>query len=281
MESFTIQHEGVDLACVRAGHGGVPLLLVHGFTGSKEDFAHEEFGNQVDRLAGLGFDALAVDHRGHGLSTHPPDEADYSLEIFAADMWSVVDQLGWDRFDLLGHSMGGMIVQVMAVDRPERINRLVLMDTHHGGVNDLNGEIVATGQELARTQGLAVVRALLEAFTPIEDRAAYERICSELPAFREWSNQKMERCSPAMYAQMLGVFESMTDRSAALATLPMPTLVMVGELDSGFMDASLHLAEVIPNAELVILPGGGHSPQFEARQAWEAALDAFLKPSLP
>ena len=87
-----IDVNGGHLAVISAGHGGVPLML-HGFTGSKEDFADE-----LHHFAELGFWAVSPDLRGHGGSHQPDDEGHYSLEIFAADVFGLADALGWERF---------------------------------------------------------------------------------------------------------------------------------------------------------------------------------------
>ncbi|MEZ5320984.1 MAG: hypothetical protein R2698_02670 [Microthrixaceae bacterium] len=105
---------------------------------------------------------------------------------------------------------------------------------------------------------------------------AYERVCEERPGFREWAEGKMLRCSPAMYAAMLLEMTATEDRLDALRTLSIPTLVMVGELDTPFLAASARLAQAISTASLVTHPGGGHSPQFEATEHWRASLHRFL-----
>lgn len=260
----------VSLAYLEAGEGE-PLLLVHGFTGAKEDFADE-----VDRLAGLGHHVVAPDLRGHGDSSQPAEESAYSIHRFAADLWALTDHLGWPAFDLLGHSMGGMIAQVMVLDRPERVERLVLMDTHHGRLGTIDPELVEIGIELARTQGLGVIQQVLKMGADPLDNPAYRRVCAERPGYEEWSESKMLRSSPAMYAAMLAYLDSVEDRLDDLASVRQRTLVLVGELDEGFRRASDRMAAVIPHAELVVLAGGGHSPQFEATEAWREALDAFL-----
>ncbi len=264
------ESDDVSISFLEAGQGE-PLLLVHGFTGAKEDFADE-----VDRLAGLGHHVVAPDLRGHGDSSQPADEAAYSVERFAADLWALTDHLGWPAFDLLGHSMGGMIAQVMVLDRPASIERLVLMDTHHGRLGTIDPELVRIGIELARTQGLEVIQQVLKMGADPLDNPAYRRVCAERAGYEEWSESKMLRSSPAMYASMLGYLDSVEDRLAALAGVAQPTLVMVGELDEGFLGASRRMADAIPGAELVVLDGGGHSPQFEATAAWRDALDRFL-----
>jgi pimeloyl-ACP methyl ester carboxylesterase len=111
----------VELAIREAGEGGRPLLLVHGFTGAATDFV-----DFLDPLAEAGWHVVAPDLRGHGGSSHPTAEDDYSFELFAGDVTGLADALGFDRFTLLGHSMGGMIVQVLALSAPERIEALIL-----------------------------------------------------------------------------------------------------------------------------------------------------------
>src|SRR3954453_1292326 len=89
---------GIRLRIAAAGEGGRPLLLVHGFTGAKEDFT-----DFLDDLAGAGWHAAAPDLRGHGASWHAQSEDDYDLEHYADDLWALVEALGWERFVLLGH----------------------------------------------------------------------------------------------------------------------------------------------------------------------------------
>lgn len=269
--STVVELAGIRLAALEAGVGGRPLLLVHGFTGAKEDF-----GDEVDRLASQGFHVVAPDLRGHGASDQPQEESDYSLSSFADDMWQLADLLGWRQFDLLGHSMGGMIAQVMVLDRPERVDRLILMDTHHGRLGRIDADLVALGIEMARTEGLAAIQAVLKMGADPIDSPAFHRVAAERPGYAEWSDSKMLACSPAMYAAMLALLESVPDRLEDLASVGSPTLVLVGELDEAFIAASDRIAAVVPQSELVVLPGGGHSPQFESTEAWRSAVDNFL-----
>ncbi len=274
MEGKTRRVGTVELATIESGAGGAPLLAVHGFTGCKEDFADE-----LDALGDLGFHVVAPDLRGHGDSTHLDDEAAYSLESFAADMWALADDLGWERFHLIGHSMGGMVAQVMVLDRPGRVDRLVLMDTHHGVVPGLDADLIEIGVQLARTEGLAVIQELLKAGADPTDNPAYHRLCAERPGYQEWAESKMLRASAVMYASMLQQLIGATDRLDLLDSVTSPTLVLVGELDLSFVDASRAMAERIPNAVLDVLADAGHSPQFEAAEAWRTSVHGFLRPS--
>ncbi len=264
----------VTLDVLEGGAGGHPLLLVHGFTGVKEDFADE-----IEPLAALGYHVVAPDLRGHGDSSKPTDESAYSYPIFVGDMWALATALGWERFDLLGHSMGGMIAQLMVLEHPERISGLVLMDTHHSFVSTLTPDLVEVGIDLARTQGLAVIVELLKMFEDVDDGSPYQRLCRERPGYRTWSESKSLTASPAMYASMLPTFLNGTDRLQQLRVIECPTLVMVGEHDEAFVGASKRMAEVIPNAVLAVLAEGGHCPQFEATDEWRTAFHGFLAES--
>ena len=120
----------VQLAIAEAGIGGRPVMLVHGFTGAKEDFT-----DFLEPLAERGWHAVAPDLRGHGTSDHPGDEESYSLAIMAADLLALADALGCGSFVLLGHSMGGIVAQQLLLAHPERVRALVLMDTTHGPID--------------------------------------------------------------------------------------------------------------------------------------------------
>src|SRR5688572_18351063 len=100
METRRIDIGELTLEVLEAGVGGRPLLLVHGFTGAKEDFAEH-----IDALAALGWHVVAPDQRGHGASDDPPGETSYSLSVFARDLVALTDALGWSSLVVLGHSM--------------------------------------------------------------------------------------------------------------------------------------------------------------------------------
>jgi 3-oxoadipate enol-lactonase len=263
---------GGDIAIDEAGAGGRPLLLVHGFTGGRIDFA-----DHLDALADAGWWAVAPDLRGHGGSWKPDDEAAYSLDHYAQDLWALVDALGWERLVLLGHSMGGMIVQIAALQRPDVLDGLILMDTTHGPL-DLDRELAFLGAEIVRQGGMAAVKEVLDAMgedAPLTT-PAYERVLAERPGFREMSDRKFLGCAPAMYAAMLGHLLDQVDRIEALSAITVPTLVMVGEQDEPFLAPSASLAATLPVARLEVVVDAGHSPQFENPEAWRASILGFL-----
>jgi pimeloyl-ACP methyl ester carboxylesterase len=272
MDATTIDRSGIALSVVQAGAGGRGLLLVHGFCGAKEDFTE-----WLDRLAAEGWHAVSYDQRGHGQSAKPAGEAQFSLSIFADDIVAVADDLGWDRFVLLGHSMGGMIAQVVTLAHPERIAGLVLMDTTHGAVSGIDPSLVELGRQVVRDDGLAALVEAQRALGPGPlDSAAHLRLCEERPDYRDFCDDKTRAASADMWLAISGELFDQPDRLAALARLSMPVLVVVGEQDQGFVGPSRAMAATIPGARLAVIPGGGHSPQFEAPGPWWEAVSTFL-----
>jgi 3-oxoadipate enol-lactonase len=273
MEERTVDLGDVELSIAEAGTGQRPLLLLHGFTGAKEDFTE-----WLDPLAGAGWHAVAPDHRGHGGSTKPSSEDAYSFEILAADATRLVDALGWERFGLLGHSMGGMVAQFIAVDRPDRLDALVLMDTGHGPVVELDPELVEAAVAIVRSRGIdGLADILATSESPLES-SAHRRLLVERPGYAEFGDRKFRGTSPALYAAMAPVFVAAPDRLARLETLPesLPAVVMVGEQDRPFVGPAERMAAAIPGGSLVVIPDAGHSPQFENPDRWWAALSDFL-----
>jgi pimeloyl-ACP methyl ester carboxylesterase len=276
MDERSIEVAGpVALAVAEAGQGGRPRVLVHGFTGAKEDFTE-----WLDPLAERGWHAIAFDQRGHGASHKPEDEGSYSFDAYAADLLAVLDAMGWASATVLGHSMGGMVVQTAALQAPDRFDAIVLMDTSHRAVR-ADPDIIELAVTIARDEGMAAVLAAQE-MAGSADPLANEisaRLEAERPDYKAFGQRKMLASSPAMYAAMLRSITDATpelDRLPALAGLAVPTLVIVGEHDAPFVKPSQRMAEAIPGATLAVIPGGAHSPQFEAPDAWWAALTGFL-----
>lgn len=260
----------VELRITEAGEGGRPLLLAHGFTGSRTDFA-----DFIEPLAAAGWHVVAPDHRGHGDSDKPDGEDRYSLRIFAADLLDLADAVGWGRFVLLGHSMGGMIAQELALLAPERLAGLILMDTGHGPV-EVDPDLAQLGAQVARDQGMDVLAELSKTIEDPLVNEAYLRHCEEDPTYAERGERNLRASSPAMYAAMIGEIVGQADRLGRLGVIGVPTLVLVGEHDGPFLGPSRRMAETIPDARLAVVAGGGHSPQLEAADGWWDAVSGFL-----
>ncbi len=269
--SRMVEAGGLTFDVLEAGAGGRPLFLEHGFCGAKEDFA-----DVLVPLAERGWHVVAPDLRGHGSSEHPRGESAYTLATFTDDVLALADVLGWETMTLVGHSMGGMIAQVIAIDHGERLDGLVLMDTGHGPVRGIDPDMLELGKQVVRSEGLGTLVELMKSVDPLST-PAHERLLRERPGFREFTDNKTLVCSPEMWLSVAGAMVSQEDRLADLSRISVPTLVIVGEQDEVFLGDSQRMADRIPGAALAVIPDAGHSPHVENPDAWWAVLLTFLE----
>lgn len=262
--------DGVELAATVAGSEGAPgLVLVHGYGGAKEDF-----GDHLDRFA-RDHRVVAFDHRGHGASDRPADAAAYSLDRLVADTLAVADVLELGRFRLLGHSMGGMVARRLVLTRPERVEALVLMDTSPGPVPGLTPQMARGQAHVILDRGMDALKCLLDELDPLGN-TAHRRLVEERRGYTEFLERKWDALSPVMYGQLGIAISEQPDDTEALREIACPALVIVGELDQPFLEPSRLLAGAIPGARLAVVPGAGHSPQFENDEVFWDALSGFL-----
>lgn len=271
----TLDVNGVSLAYHDSGGAGRAFVLVHGFTGNQNDFE-----DHLDALHKLGRTVL-YDHRGHGESTNTGNPEHYTFEQLSADLLAVLDALGIESCDLLGHSMGGMVVLRFALAHPDRVRSLVLMDTSSRVPDRFVRSVFSGGGEVARSEGMAklaeIARSLAEK-DPNRPRASreYEKQIGS-KSYWERHVRRMTGMDPEAFA-MLGVAmsdqEPVTDRLGEIAC---PTTVLVGIEDLPFIEPSKELANGIPGAELIKIAEAAHSPQLENPKEWIEAIEAHLK----
>jgi haloacetate dehalogenase len=123
-EARAIETAGATIS-VRSGGSGPGVLLLHGFPQTLHMW------RDVAPLLAAEFTVVCADLRGYGNSSCPPstpDHAPYSKRAMAQDMVSVMDQLGFDRFRIAGHDRGGRVAYRAALDHPERIDHLAVLD---------------------------------------------------------------------------------------------------------------------------------------------------------
>jgi pimeloyl-ACP methyl ester carboxylesterase len=196
--------------------------------------------------------------------------------VFSRDLQALADALGWSTFVLLGHSMGGMVAQVLALDAPQRLAGLVLMDTSPASPEGIDPALVETGRQIVAQSGLpALVNILRDMEDPLAS-PAHVRLCEIRPGYKAWNESKTLGASPDMWLAMSRELLEQDDRLDALASLRVPTLVICGEQDLGFLEHSRRMAKAIPDARLAVIGQGGHSPQFESPDEWWRELSAFL-----
>jgi pimeloyl-ACP methyl ester carboxylesterase len=262
---------GIEMELEDAGEGERAFVLVHGFTGSRDDFREH-----VPELARLGR-TLALDQRGHGGTSNTGRSADYTMDGLVADLAAAFDALRLSRADLLGHSLGGMVALRFALAHPERVASLVLMDTSARPMAlPMPEPVRAALVKLVHEQGAAALLPGMRqrADLPPSMRRTIERMGPEL--FWGRIQRKLEAMDPVAWTTLLRVLGECEPAADRLGELRCPTLVMVGAEDQPFLAPADELARGIRGAERVTIADAAHSPQLENPPAWAAAIRAHL-----
>jgi len=257
---------GMDLNYVIGGHGPAVVFL-HGYTGSMQDWA-----NQIEALSPQ-YQVVALDHRGHGGSAAPSREEDYSVEILADDAFDLLTTLGIGRCCLVGHSLGGFTALQFAMEHQDMLAGLVLVDTSSGAFGRDPGyaQLRQKLDELARTQGMEAAFEFDAANNPVR----IERFRKQ-PEQKDIARRKALQTSVNGYIYMsraISRWQPLTDR---LPEIRVPTLIFWGDEDLPFEQPSRTMNEGIPDSELVIIGGAGHSPHEEAPDVFNQVLTRFL-----
>jgi pimeloyl-ACP methyl ester carboxylesterase len=263
MPSATI--DGLRINFELHGERGDPLILVHGATGDITDWRH-----QVAEFAPT-HRVLIMDLRGHGRSTAPADRDAYSIDRMARDVVELVDHVGFDRYHLVGHSMGGAISQEIALADPQRLASLTLFDTGYGHARVPDERLArynAKRHRLAEEEGMAAVANMPSRFEPPPFQTA-ER--------RDEERARLSRMSVDAFIGIARGIEAWSGTRDRIETLRVPTLLICGELDLAFLKAITRLSEKIPDSTLAIIPQAAHSPQYERPDLFNAALRAHLE----
>jgi pimeloyl-ACP methyl ester carboxylesterase len=263
----------IEMAYEERGSGDRPFVLVHGYSGSRVDFA-EVHGP----LAALGR-TIVLDQRGHGGSTNVGDPDAYGLEIQVADLLGFLDALDVERCDLLGHSMGGMVALRFGLEHPDRVASLVLMDTSPRPLTGLPVSWMQAGAKVGREHGMGrvfdVMRAAPSASRPEASRRCEERMGSD----RYWARirTKIEAMDPEAMHAMAAALADHPSAEERLGEITCPTLIVVGEQDHPFLEPSRLMADRIAGARLCVVPDAAHSPQQENETAWLEAVTRHLE----
>ena len=230
------------------------LLLINGL-GSQCINYREEW---CEKFAAEGFFVIRFDNRDVGLSSKLDDApVPYTLRDMAADAVAVLDDVGVDRAHVMGVSMGGMIVQTLAIEHPDRLLSMTSVMSTTGDRDVGNPSDEALGFILA---------------PPPADRDAY--IARHLESLRVWGSpasydeprltanaaEAYDRCfCPEGQARQMTAIMTSGSRTAALRDVQVPALVLHGDADT-LVDPSggRRTAEAIPGARFVLIEGMGH-----------------------
>jgi pimeloyl-ACP methyl ester carboxylesterase len=257
----------------RFGSGpGLPLLCLQHFTGTLDNWDPAV----TDPLA-LGRELILFESAGLGRSTGQVPE---NMSGMAAHALAFVDALGLTRVDILGYSLGGMVAQQIALDRPSLVRKMLLVATApEGGEDimhmekpelrkitedpDLPGleklvRLFFTPSKSSQTAGEAFATRLAERKQDREPLAGMNVAVAQITAFRAWEHFSGERF-------------------AKLGEITQPCLVVNGVFDNMIpVRNSYMLSEHLPNAMLLTYPNAGHGSLFQFHKSFVRQASLFL-----
>lgn len=294
MAGFELQRialsTGVELDVATAGDPAAPaIVLLHGFPES-----HRTWRHQIPELAKTHF-VIAPDQRGFARSSKPEGAENYTPDKTVGDLIALADHFGKDRFVLVGHDWGGAIAWMAALQHPNRVERLIIVNAPHPFVfqkslfDDMEQRAASQYIRLFRNPGL---EAQLEAMglgtffdTTFARHADPALLAPERDAYLdEWSQPGAMTAMLNWYRASAIVVPGMDEtpeRPAFLdgpfPSLQMPVLVIWGIGDTALLPVQLEgLGQLVPDLKVVKVDAGHFVP-------WEnpAAVNAAIREWLP
>ncbi|MEC3982070.1 alpha/beta fold hydrolase [Amycolatopsis sp. H20-H5] len=256
--------DGVEFGYDDVGTG-TPLVLVHG-----HPFNRTMWRPQAERFSRDGWRVITPDLRGYGDSPVVPGKT--GLDTFAADLIRLADHLGLGRFVLGGLSMGGQIVMETHRRYPERLAGLLLADTSPQ----------ADTEEGKRVRNETADRLLAEGMPGYATEVLPKMVTPEnirtRPDVAKHVLDMMRASPPEGAAAALRGRAERPDYTASLATVGVPTLIVVGSEDefTPVADARL-MHRLVPGSVLAVIDGAGHMPNLEREAEFNDVFGPFLK----
>lgn len=253
------------IAALRAGADGAPaVLLVPGYTGSKEDF-----GSILDPIADAGFQVSAIDLPGQHESPGPADPAAYASDLLGASVREIAAGLG-PQVHLLGHSFGGLVARAAVIDDPAAFADLVLLSSGPAALEGARRSRLEQLAPLLAASGQGAVYAAMQAAARTEPGYA-----APPAALAQFLERRFMASSAAMLQGMADALRAEPDRVAELALSGVQCLVMYGEDDNSWLPAAQAEMARRLGVEHAVIPGAAHSPAVENPGATVEALLRF------
>jgi len=252
------------------------VLCMHGLSRNSADF------EPLCQVLSNQYRIISVDQRGRGLSQWDTDHSRYQLASYVEDMWQLLDQQGIEKVVLIGTSMGGLMGMLMAAQKPERVQGLV--------INDVGPEV--------DSEGLARIMSYVGKTTEIkswDDATAQIRSINQVcfPSFTldQWqamarrTYREDDRGVPVVNYDPNISTPIQADKAAAVPTdlwpvfemLTVPILTLRGSLSDLFSRNCLsRMRELKPAMQFVEVDDVGHAPVLDEPQAVES-IESFLK----
>jgi pimeloyl-ACP methyl ester carboxylesterase len=263
----TIPIDGATIAYRRIGNGR-PLVVLNGFAATSADW-DPLF---IDVLASSN-ELILVDNRGIGSSTD--SGRPFGIDQLADDAARVIEMLDMERPSVLGWSMGGFIAQRLALQHPERINKLILLSTDPGGANaDLaSADVWSKLIDMSGTPHEQARRLLSLVFPMAIVESIYREFGDIVAAARA-------QLSPDLVNRQVAAMDAWhrTGIGNRLPEINVPVLIATGTADIVIPPSNaLKLVNAIPGAWLAQFNGGGHAFMYQYPRPLADLINSFLE----
>ncbi len=262
------------LAARRWRMGDVPVLAFHGWLDNAGTF---------DRLAPYleGLDLVCVDFPGHGLSDHRPPGAAYHFVDWVAEVFAVADDMGWERFCLVGHSMGAAVSALAAGTFPERIINLVLIEglgpftsPEEDAPKLLSKALLyrpSRGRRFYKTRDEALRRLTSRGLLPVSAECLAQRALEQTD--EGWAFTYAPSARAPSRSRL-----SENQVRAFLRAITCPTLLISASDGLEPPPSFLGREEEVANLKCLALEGGGHHLHLDyPERIWQGVLEHVLQ----
>lgn len=263
--------DGVRLLYQEVG-AGLPIVFVHEFAGD-----HRAYEPQVRHFA-RRYHCITYNARGYPPSDVPADPEAYSQDRARDDIRAVLDALEIDRAHIVGISMGGFATLHFGFAYPARARSLVIAGCGYGAEPGKRAQFAAEAETSAqRFETLGMDKAAM-AYALGPTRVQFQN--KDPRGWQEFTDQLAEHSTEGAARTMRGVQKrrpSLFDLTAQMAGMTTPSLIMTGDEDWPCLEPALLMKRTIPSADLVVMPGTGHTLNLEEPASFNAHLDAFFR----
>ncbi|MGB7341662.1 MAG: alpha/beta hydrolase [Phototrophicaceae bacterium] len=274
----------IELHVVTAGdENGTPILLLHGFP----EFWYG-WRKQIEFLAANGYYVIVPDQRGYNLSDKPRGKSQYTLNILAQDVANLIDAMGYEKINLVGHDWGGVISWVVAETYPEKLERLVVLNAPVPNV--MIGQLMQGNfNQMVKSLymgffQLPLIPETLMSLNGYDDFAKGLQANATEGAFTDEDMKAYQRAwsQPNAMTSMLNYYRAMTSPSQAgnarkKAKITVPTLMLWGEKDVALgKELARPSIEQCVDGELVFFPNATHWIQHDEPDSVNEEIHKFI-----